>query len=67
MAIAGQVIDRGTIPAYFSDEFWTAYTVWKRFKSFGLPFSPLGWAEHPDYFLRMIEAIDEELNRGEQL
>ncbi len=55
---------RGSIPGYFGRTFYAAIELWRRWKRFGLPFWGLGWAETPDFIVRTIEAIDEEMSRG---
>ena len=36
------------------------FLLWKRTKTHGLPFAPLGWAEHPAYLMDIILRCDDE-------
>ncbi len=38
------------------------YLLWKRTKENGLPFAPLGWAEHPAYLMDIIFCLNDEHN-----
>jgi len=38
------------------------YLLWKRTKEHGMPFAPLGWAEHPAWMTDIIFALDDEYN-----
>jgi hypothetical protein len=60
----GLTIDRNAIPTYFTDHYWSAFEIWRNWKRYGLPFAG-GWAEHPDYLVRVINLFEEEINREE--
>lgn len=59
MNVLGVDVERRRIPEYFTDQYFDALGIWKRFKRYGLPFSPLGWAEHPAYIIDIIDVFED--------
>jgi len=59
MNILGTDVERRRIPEYFTDEYFDSLRIWNRFKRYGLPFAPLGWAEHPAYIIDIIDTFED--------
>lgn len=58
MSVGGYDIMRIDIPNYLNDYFNSCFLIWQRWKTFGLPFAPLGPYEHPDYLIKIYEAFN---------
>lgn len=65
MSVAGYDIIRADIPQYFGEFFDSCFLIWQRWKTYGLPFAPLGSQEHPDYIIKIIDTFNtvEHLSR----
>jgi len=59
MNVLGTDVERRRIPEYFTEEYFDALSIWKSFKRYGLPFAPLGWAEHPAYIIDIIDMFED--------
>ena len=59
MNVLGTDVERRRIPEYFTDEYFDSLGIWKRFKRYGLPFAPLGWAEHPAFIIDIIDTFED--------
>ena len=56
-------IRKGDIPMYFTDTVFAQIHMWQQWKLLGLPWAPLGWAEHPAVFIDVISALEAESNK----
>jgi hypothetical protein len=59
MNVLGVDVERRRIPEYFTEEYFDALGIWKRWKRFGLPFADWGWAEHPAYIIDIIDTFED--------
>lgn len=59
MNVLGVDVERRRIPELFTEEYFDALAIWKRWKRYGLPFSPLGWADHPAYIVEIIDTFED--------
>lgn len=50
-------VKRNEIPNYFTDEFWHNLSIYRTFKTMGLPYN-IGWAEHPKDIVALIRIFD---------
>lgn len=62
---------------YFTEYYYTAAQIYNRYKRFGLPFAggwydsggmwhSGGWADHPEYIVRIIELFDSTVKQFEE-
>jgi hypothetical protein len=58
MNILGTDVERRRIPEYFTEEYFDALAIWKRYKRYGLPYS-IGWAEHPEFIIDIIDIFED--------
>ncbi|ADK81118.1 hypothetical protein [Sediminispirochaeta smaragdinae] len=55
---------RSEVNEYLDDWFWSAFSLWYRYKLFGaLPFSG-GWAELPAFIIEIIETAEAAYRNG---
>lgn len=56
-------VDRSKIPEYFDEYYFSALTIWNRYKRFGFPFDG-GWAEQPAHIIEVIEVFSKVVDSG---
>ena len=61
----GDVVKKPDIKGYFNEYYQSAVNIYNRFKRFGLPFAG-GWAEQPEYILRICELFDSTMERYQE-
>lgn len=59
MNVLGVDVERRRIKEYFTDEYFDALAVWKSWKRYGLPFAPMGPAEHPAFIIDIIDIFED--------
>lgn len=63
---SGGTVKRSDIPTYWTEYYFSALSIYNRFKRFGMPFTG-GWAEQPEYLVRIMEVFDALVEQHEQL
>lgn len=59
MNVLGTDIERRRIPEYFTDDYFDALAVWKSWRRYGLPFAPMGPADHPAFIIEIIDLFED--------
>jgi hypothetical protein len=56
----GVKVKKGEIKNYFTEYYYSAVSLYNRYKRFGMPFTG-GWAEQPEYLIDVIDLFDSTI------
>jgi hypothetical protein len=58
MELSGEWIQKNTFPDYWNGDLWNSIQLWERWKTFGLPFSPV-WGNNPAAIVEAIDTVEK--------